>query len=204
MATSKNMSSPENQKAKRCKINDFIQEKLSGDVLKDFKAFLELLKEEKITTPWARFGWEGIHTFHIKHKGKGIGEISFPDDENHIRIQVHAGNWNKDGFDLYTEGQANEIFAMLMERTSHKCIRCRPDWDCAKALGRSAEIAGERYENVCAYMNMSKFIGDNMNALTLYTPRWSYPPEPVGSFPLEVIKKLILAQKEFIIKTTTK
>ena len=46
-----NMSSPENQKAKRCKINDHIQEKLNGDALTNFEVFLEFLKQEKINIP---------------------------------------------------------------------------------------------------------------------------------------------------------
>ena len=90
---------------------------------------------------------------------------------------------------------------MLIEQINHKCIRCRPDWDCAKTLGRNAEIAGKRYENRCAYMNIYKFISNNMNILTLYTPRWSHPPEPTGFIPLNTVKKLILARKGYIIKT---
>ena len=201
MPNRENMSSPESQKAKRCKIDELIQEKLSGDMLRDFQAFLGFLKEEKITCPWARFGWEGIHTFHIKHKGQNIGEISFPDGENHIRIQINTVDWNKDDFDLYTEGQANEIVEMLMNRLSHKCKNCRPDWGCARASGMSAEVAGKRYEKICAGVKIYKFIGDNMNTLTLYTPLWQKPAEPIGLIPLDMVKKLILARKEYVVKT---
>ena len=192
------MSSPENQKAKRCKINDLIQEKLNGDALTNFEVFLEFLKQEKINIPWARFGWEGIHTFHIKHKGKGIGELSFLDEENHVRLQIGTEESN---FDLYVEGQPREIVDMLTERLSHKCICCRPDWDCAKASGRSAELAGKRYENICTSAPNYIFISDNMSTFTLYTPLWQLPRKPAGVFSSEIIKKLIVAKKEHIIKT---
>ena len=196
-----NMSRPENQKAKRCKINDLIQEKLNGDVLKNFEAFLEFLKQEKINIPWARFGWEGIHTFHIKHKGKGIGELSFLDDENHVRIQIN-NDWNN--LDLYVKGQPNEITDVLTERLSYKCICCRPDWGCGKDLGKSVKFASKNYVNICASAPFYVFISDNMNTFTLYTPLWQQPRKQVGVFPLETVNKLILAKREHIVKTIAK
>ena len=193
------MSSPEKQKAKRCKINDLMQEKLNGAALENFETFLEFLKQEKINIPWARFGWEGIHTFHIKHKGKNIGELSFLDDENQVRIQINTDGNN---FDVYIEGQPNEIVDMLIERLSHKCICCRPDWDCAKSMGKSAELAGKRYENICTSAPSYLFISGNMNVFTLFTPIWQVPRKPVGVFSLDTVKKLLLAKKEHIVKTT--
>ena len=196
------MSSAENQKAKRCKINDLIQEKLNGDALTNFEAFLEFLKQEKINIPWARFGWEGIHTFHIKHKSQHIGELSFLDDENHVRIIINTA-WGN--LDLYTEGQPDEVTDMLTERLNYKCISCRPNWDCAiKASDRSVELAGKRYEKICAGATGYGFISGDMSTFTLGPPRWQQPQEPVGEFPLEMVKKLILARKEYIVKTTAK
>ena len=196
-----NRSSPETQKAMRCKIHDLIQEKLSGDVLKDFEAFLDFLKEEKINTPWERFGYEGIHTFCIKHKGQHIGQIGFLNDENHVRIQVIA-EWSN--FDSYVEGQPVEVIDMLMERLSYTCIHCRPGWDCEKNSGWTRKLAGKQYENRCSHMSTYRFISGDMNTFTLYTPIFRQPQESVGEFPLETVKKLILARKAYIAKTAAK
>ena len=191
------MSSSENQKSKRCKINDLILEKLNGDALTNFEVFLEFLQQEKINIPWARFGWEGVHTFHLKHKGKIIGELSFLDDENHVRIQIN-NEWSN--LDSYAEGQPNEIVDILTERLGYKCINCRPDWGCGKASGRSAELAGKRYEKICDSAPIYVFVSSNMNTFTLYTPLWQVPRKPVGEFSSEMIKKLLLAKKEHINK----
>jgi len=201
MSKSENRSSPENQKAKRCKIVDLIQEKLDGDVLKDFEKFLDFLKEEKINTPWERFGYEGIHTFCIKHKGQNIGQIGFLDNENHVRIQIIT-EWSN--FNLYVEGQPVEITDMLTERLSYKCTHCRPGWGCEESSGKNFELADKRYEKRCAHVPSYRFISGDMNTFTLYTPIFRQPQEPVGEFPMEIIKKLILARKEYIIKTIVK
>ena len=190
------MSSPENQKAKRCKINDLIREKLSGETLKDFEAFLGFLKEEKINTPWARFGWEGIHTFHMKHKGIGIGEIGFLNDENHIRFSIGTNGWRVESFDSYLEGQDSEVVDMLMERLTYKCTKCRPDFTCS--VGLNAKIGDVIYNNRCMNVSVYRFVG-NMQEFTLYTPRIT--PEAVDVFSLEMLKKLILAKKKADHKT---
>ena len=198
MSNRENRSHPENQKAMRCKIDEFIQEKLSEDVLQDFEEFLEFLKQEKITCPWARFGWEGIHTFHMKHKGKNIGEVSFL-GENHIRIQVSTNEWKVENFDLYLDGQPNEVVDMLMERAAYECTKCCQN---ICSAGLNVEIAGKRYANRCMNMSGYRFVGDSMREFTLYSPRTV--SEPVGLIPLESIKKLIVAKKEHIIKTIAK
>ena len=198
MPNSENRSSPKNQKAMRRKIDELIQEKLNGDVLTDFVAFLDFLKHEKITCPWTRFGWEGIHTFHLKHKGQNVGAISILDGENHIRISVGTNGWRVENFDLYLQDQPGDVVDMLMERASYKCTKCSPNMWCFEAEGFTAEIAGKRYEKRCVSMSGYWFIGNSMKELTLYSPRAAQ--EPIGLIPLEMIKKLILAKKEHIIK----
>ncbi|MCL2547435.1 MAG: hypothetical protein FWE06_09705 [Oscillospiraceae bacterium] len=183
------------------KINEIARDKLNSNFANDFEAFLNFLKQEKITTPWRGIlrAQPHIIRFYMKHKGKDVGHIDFNDDiANYIDIQVITVGWLKNDFDVYLEGQPNEIFDMLTERLSQKCIHCNTNHaNCSP--GRSAEVAGKQYEKICVAMTLYKFGGDNMQELTLHRPQY-IATKPVGLVPLEMIKKLILARRDYIAK----
>jgi len=199
------MANFENQKSQKLKIEELAPKKLDGEFLKDFNDFLDFLKREKISAPW-----KSINGFKMKYKGEGVGGISFLGEggwadgiveaKNHIHIGVDTIGYRKDGFDLYLDGQSDEIKKMLMERLSYLCIHCRPTCGCSQVSGRNAAAAGKMYEKVCANMTGYGFSGDNMRELTLFSPRASFTPEPVGKYPIETVKKLILARKAYIDK----
>jgi len=181
------------------KINEIARSKLSSNFANDFDTFLNLLKQEKITTPWRGIlrAQPSTIRFMMKHKGKEVGHIDFIDyRKNYIRIQVISVGWLHDGFDVYLEGQPNEVIDMLMERLRHKCTFCQPTYACCP--GRSAEVLGTRYEKICSGMTLYGFGGDNMQEFTLFSPRMI--GEPVGLVSLEMIVKLILARREYIAR----
>ena len=200
------MTVQDKPKAEKLIINDFARGKSNGDFLDAFETFLGFLKQEKNICPWRGIlrAQPHVKRFHMMYKNKKIGQIDFIDDRsNYIEITIDTVGWTGDDFDLYIEGQPDEIIDMLMERLRNTCVNCHinPTYGCSP--GRNAEVAGKQYEKLCVYITLYWFDSDNMQEFTLYARRYT-TTKPVGLVPLETIKKLILARKEYITKTSAK
>jgi len=181
------------QKKVKPKIDETAKNNLDGELLKDFEKFLDYLKQEKISLPW-----KSINGYNMKYKSKNVGRITIV--ENCIHIGVETVGWGKSDFDEYLEGQSDEITDMFMERLTHKCTQCRPTCGCSRGPGKTIQVLGNWYENICNNTPEYVFRSYNMTEMTLYTPRASHTPEPVCQVPIERIKKLITAKKEYIEK----
>ncbi|MCL2700000.1 MAG: hypothetical protein FWE68_06780 [Defluviitaleaceae bacterium] len=146
-------------------------------MLIEFKQFLGFLELENIKLPW-----KSINGHKMKHKGGDIGAIMLGaggwlddaiDTKNYVLFHIYTGD-----FDGYLSGLPDVISDMLLEQISHKCTHCRPTCGCSKMTGRTVQIAGRRYENVCNNAPVYKLYasGDGMQTLTLCTParftRW--------------------------------
>ncbi len=199
------MSQFEMQKAKKLTIEDVAREQLDGDFWGEFEQFLAYLKQNKIS-----IHWKSINGFNMKYRGDKVGIISFLgagswDDgiieaKNHVHIGVDTVGWGKSGFDTYLENQSDEIVDLLMEMIANKCIHCRPTCGCSQASGRTVEVAGNSHQNACMNATQYAFKGDNMRELTMFSPRASITPVPIRHVPIDTVKKLIHARKEYIEK----
>ncbi|MCL2773553.1 MAG: hypothetical protein FWD71_09415 [Oscillospiraceae bacterium] len=174
-------------------IEETAKKNLEGELLKEFEKFLDYLKQEKISLPW-----KSIDGYNMKYKSKNVGRLCLA--KNHIHIMVETVGWGKDSFDEYIDGQPDEIVDMFMERLTHKCTQCRPTCGCSRGPGKTIQVLGKQYENICNNTPEYGFNSDNMNEMTLYTPRASHTPEPVCQVPIETVKKLITAKKRYIEK----
>jgi hypothetical protein len=175
------------------KIEETAQKNLDGEALKDFEKFLDYLKQEKISLPWKSIGG-----YNMKYKGKNVGRINLA--KNHINIGVETVGWGKGGFDEYLEGQSDEIADMFMERLTHKCTQCRPTCGCSRGPGKTIQVRGVWYENICNNTPEYSFNSGNIREMTLHTPRAAHAPEPLFQVPIETVKKLITAKKAYIEK----
>ena len=194
----------EKQKAEKLTMQDVVREQLSGNIRDEFEKFLEFLNEEKIKTVW-----KSINGFNANYKGERIctmtlGAPGWLDNaikrKNYISINVLTADWD---FDKYLEGQNEKIADLFMEQISNKCVHCRPTCGCSKASGRTVQVSGKKYENVCMNALLYKFyvVGDDMREMTMCSPCALYPPVEIHPVPLETIKNLILARKEYAVKS---
>jgi len=199
------MANFEKQKAEKLNIEDLARQKLDGEFLNDFQAFLSFLKQEKVTTPW-----KSINGFKMKYKNENIGGITFLgaggwndgiiEAKNYIHIGVDTAKWEKGEFDKYLDSQPDEIVSMFMEMIDNQCIHCRPTCGCSQVSGGTVEVAGASHQNICVNATQYKFKGNNLRELMMFNPRASLTPVPVRIVPLETVEKLILARKAYIDK----
>jgi len=194
----------EAQKAEKLSVEDVARKQLDGVFLKEFESLLDFFKEEQIRLPW-----KSINGFKMIYKGKNIGGFTLGAGgwlDNNIEkrnyIVIHIGTADRNDYDEYLHGQAGEIATLFMDQINNKCIHCRPTCGCSRVSGRTMQVSGDRYENVCMNAPGFKFAasGDSMQTMTMCTPRALYPPEEAQPVPLETIKKVIRARKAYIEK----
>jgi len=194
------------QKAKKLTVGEVARQQLSGNIYNEFEKFLCFLNEEKI-----KLTWKSINGFNAKYKGKSVCSVTLGapgwldnaiERKNYVGINVATTDWD---FDKYLEGQNDEIAALFMEQISNKCVHCRPTCGCSKVSGRVVGVSGKQYENVCMNAPSYKFYAsdDDMNEFIMCSPCAVYPPVEVRSVPIEIVKKLIMARKDYITKILT-
>ena len=185
------------QKARKLTIYELAQEKLNGNLLREFNEFLEFLRGEE-----AKFVLCAANKYSANYKGNGIAVIAIH-EQNMIRIEIYTGE--KDNLDEYLDEQTNEIVDLFMERINSKCRQCRPTCGCSRGPGFTYTVLGNEYKNIChgalgyAFANSD----DNIQTLTLFVPGADRPGPPpiVRSVPIETVKNLILAKKKYVGRT---
>ena len=195
--------------AAKTKIQDIARQELEGELLTGFEAFLDFLKEEKINT--VSSGRTTAIGLKMTYKGKGVGSMTLGigqvvgvfTPENNVRIDVDTASAD---YDDYLEGQVNEVVALFMEQMNCKCVHCYPTRKCSSNSGRTFNVSGKKYENVCCAANWFKFDkhGGDMHTVTMCRPCGVYPPVSGRPVPIETVKKVIIARKEYIEKILTK
>jgi len=192
----------EAQKAKKLTVLDVARTQLDGAFLTQFEAFLTFCDNEKIRLPW-----KSINGFKMTYKGKNIGGLTLGAGgwlDNNVGkrnyLLLHINTTDRHDYDAYLHNQPQLITDLFMEQISHKCTHCRPTCGCSKVSGRTIHVANTSHENVCMNAIGYKFYasGDGMQTLTMCTPRAVYPPEDVRKVPLDTVKALMLARKDYI------
>ena len=180
------------QKAEKLTVEDLAHRLLNGNLLKEFGEFLDFLKEEGMRVPWA-----SINAFNINYKGKRAGYINIH-KINCVGIKIPTAEPYE--FDNYFWGQPDEIIDVFIKNINMKCTRCYP----GHGSGMTVTLFGKQYENYCFNRQRFHFIssGDNMRTLTLLGPNTpgNGPPAQSCEVSIEIVKKLILIRKEYIIK----
>jgi hypothetical protein len=176
MAKKGEITAFEIQKTNKPKIEAVAGQLMDGDFKTEFMEFLDFLKQEKI-----RCQWGSTNSFNANYKNKRVARILIAGGsgfiQNHWRIIV--ATTDRDKFDSYLEGQTTEIRDMFMEKINKKCTKCG-----ICAPGKTFDILGERYENIC-------FDGIGTLGFRYTNPDFEQT---------EVIKRSITARKEYIIK----
>ena len=186
-----------NPKSVKLKAEDLIEIQLDEPLLRGIKELFRFLKDEKISLLWT-----SGNGYDLKHKGKKVGKIYFRDQRNRVELNIDTADWGK--YDLFLEGQPENVVELFKENMNSKCIQCRPHLGCAQERGTSFEILGKLYENVCFNSARVHFlkIGGDIQAMTLKRS-CAIIGEPMLAydFPIETIKDLILARKKYIVET---
>jgi len=194
------------QQATKPPIEAIAQEQLSGAMMEGFGDFLDFLQDEKI-----RLSWKAINGYKATYKGKGIAGITLGaggwldnavERKNTVTMHIATSDRVNLDADDYLEGQTDEVVALFMERFDHKCVHCRPTCGCSKGSGMNVTIAGKEYEHVCRNAPAVGFTcsGGDMSEMTLNSPCAVYPPIPIRTVPIETVKNLIKARKQYIEK----
>jgi len=168
----KNICNPIEQRKSKPKIEQILPIYLDENTLRKAMDFVVFLKENKMNP-----GWRSPNSWCVSCKGKvvayiKIGYAAYADsgfDSWQIVFFDHFNHENEGLFDEHTK---------LIGRSKIRfCERCA---NCKHALGISAKILGVPLnDNICCYMSM----------------RFNNPTADE----LECIKKLVLANKDFII-----
>jgi len=190
-------------RANRINLDSAAAKKLDGDFYVEFKKFFDFLKQEEINTPW-----KTMDSYNMKYEGRIIGGITLlggdwdddvNDAKNNLRIGIATADGN--GYDKYLEGQPQEIIDLFMNRINNKCSQCRPSSSCAKGKGISITVSGKRHKNICCLSNGFLFnsVGGNMHEMIMLK-HGGIPQDEMPVLPLDTVKALILAAKEYIKK----
>ena len=194
----------EKQKAEKLTIQEIARKQLAGNIFGEFEKFFGFLKDEKINPVW-----KSINGFNANYKGERICTITLGapgwldnaiERKNYIGINVLTTDWD---FDKYLEGQSEKIASLFMEQIANKCVHCRPTCGCSKVSGRTVQVSGKQYENVCMNALLYKFYisGDDMREMIMCSPCALYPPIEIRPVTLETVKNLIMARKEYVVKS---
>jgi len=192
------------RQADRISINIAANQKLTGEFHKEFKDFLEFLRQEKINTPW-----KTIYGYNMKYEGRIIGGITLlggkadddsADGKNHIQIGIATASDGK-SYDKYLEGLPEDIASLFMDRINNKCNLCRPNSMCAKKKGITIPVSGKRHKNICCFSNGFLFNSHNENMLEMVLiNQGGIDQETKTTMPLNTVKALIIAAKNFVEK----
>jgi len=197
----KEMPHFQTQRADKPTIEAMAKQQLEGNLLKDFKDFLDFLQEETITLPWT-----SINAFNANYKGKRVGKIYLGGNslaKNSVEISVITAEWDK--LDDYLKAQSDEFVSLFINYISdNKCRRCRPDCSCARDPEYEFKVLGQRYEYPCFAFGRHtyRFVssGGGMSDMLMLGVDVGEGGAPGRMVSIETVKKLMLARKEFIAR----
>jgi len=188
----------------RIRIDIAASQKLTGDFYKEFKDFLDFLRQEEINMPWKTH-----YGYNMKYEGRIIGGITLlggkadgdsAEENNHIQIGI-ATALDEKSHDKYLEGLPEDITELFMERINNKCNLCRPYTMCAKKKGVTISVLGKRYKNICCFSNGFLFNSYNKNMLEMVLINQGGEAQATKNVvPLDTVKALIMAAKSFVKK----
>lgn len=190
------MPDADHPKTVKLKIEELIELQLDEPLLSGTKEFLHYLKNENIS-----FLWTSFNGYDLKYKGKKVGKIYFREKRNRIELNIDTSDWGK--YDSFLEGQPKNLIELYEENMNGKCLRCRPNLNCAQGPGADFNVLGKLHKNVCVNSIRIHFLktGGDMRFMTLKRPN-AIIGEPLlaRDFPIKTIKDLILARKKYIEK----
>ena len=171
----------------KLKIDDCIKMQLDGTLYDGVENFIQFLRSEKVSLPWS-----SNNGYDLKHKGKKVGKIYFRMGRNFVELNLDTANGND--FDLYLEGQPENVIETFISNANIKCAGCRPHLECN---GRTIDALGNSYNDACINTVRIHFT-QNSGDFSTMSHKLSHATAIV---PIETIKDLILARMSYIERT---
>ena len=184
----------------KIKIDECAKLRLDEPLLSNVEEFIAFLRSEKINLPWT-----SINGFDLKYKGKRVGKIYFREgpmmspaafartERNCVELNIDTAE--RDKYEIYLEGQPNDVVSLFTERVQSKCVGCRPTCECSRGPGMNIYVSGEEYKNICIHATGFQLIkvGGDLQAMHLQSNG--------KEVAIATVKRLVLARKRYIDRT---